>query len=219
MPPRRPRGFHDEAKRGQLIETAEEVFLEGGYHAATMDEIARRAGMSKKTIYVMFASKAALFDALLHARLAPFAAPLPDDQRPMEEILVEFLTGVARLVLSPRHLALTRVMIAESPCSPDIGAVLRRQAVCNGDGALEAWLERQTARGALACDDAREAASMLFGMTIGELMLNQLVKTYSPPQEHAIARRIRTSVHMFLGAFARTPAGSKALRVARRSAC
>ena len=77
----RPRACPESARRHQLIEVAEEIFLERGYHAATVDDIARRAGMSKKTIYVMFESKAALFDALLSARLAPLAEPIPDDGR------------------------------------------------------------------------------------------------------------------------------------------
>ncbi len=214
----RPASTADETKRRQLIEIAEEVFLEKGYHAATVDEIARRAAMSKKTIYVMFDSKAALFDALLSARLAPLAAPLPDDGRPLADILIDFLTGVARSVLSPRHIALTRLMIAESPRSPDIEVALTRQAVCNGDGALEAWLARQATRGVLACDDAHEAASMLFGMSIGELMLNQLVKSRSPLHERDVARRIRASVRMFLGTFARAPDRLRARRGSRRRA-
>jgi TetR/AcrR family transcriptional regulator, mexJK operon transcriptional repressor len=156
---------------------------------------------------VMFDSKAALFDALLSARLAPLAAPLPDEG-PLADVLMDFLAGVARLVLSPRHIALTRLMIAESPRSPDIEVALTRQAVCNGDGALEAWLARQAKRGVLACDDAREAASMLFGMSIGELMLNQLIKSRSPLRERDIARRISASVTIFLRTFARVQ-GSK----------
>ncbi len=199
----RPRLLSDEQRRTHLIEKAEEIFLEKGYHPATMDEIARRAGMSKKTIYTVFASKAELFDALLTARLAPFADPIPEDGRPMADILIEFLTGVARVVLAPRHIALTRLLIAESPCSPDIGLALRRQAVCNGDSALEAWLARQSARGTLALDDVREAGAMLFGMAIGEPMLNQLTKG-DPPGEAAMTRRIRLSVLAFLSLFAHT---------------
>ena len=200
----RPRQCSAEQRRTQLIEKAEEIFLEQGYHPATMDEIARRAGMSKKTIYTVFESKAALFDALLTARLAPFAAPIPEDGRPMKAVLIEFLMGVARVVLAPRHIALTRLLIAESPCSPDIGLALRRQAVCNGDSALDAWLARQVARGALELDDVREACAMLFGMAIGEPMLNYLTKG-DPPSEPAIARRIGLSVRAFLSLFARTP--------------
>ncbi len=197
----RPRQCSDEQRRDLLIEMAEEVFLEKGYHPATMDEVARRAGMSKKTIYTVFESKAALFDALLTARLAPFADPIPDDGRPMADVLIEFLTGVSNVVLSPRHIALTRLLIAESPCSPDIGMALRRQAVCNGNSALDNWLARQAARGTLELDDVREAGSMLFGMAIGEPMLNHLTKG-DPPGERAMARRIRLSVRAFLSLFA-----------------
>ncbi len=200
----RPRQYSDEQRRTQLIETAEEIFLEQGYQPATMDEIARRAGMSKKTIYTVFESKAALFEALLTARLAPFADPIPEDGRPMQDVLVEFLKGVARVVLAPRHIALTRLLIAESPCSPDIGLALRRQAVCNGDSALDAWLARQVARGALELDDVREAGAMLFGMAIGEPMLNHMTRG-DPPSEAAIARRISLSVQAFLALFARPP--------------
>ncbi|HXR88832.1 MAG TPA: TetR/AcrR family transcriptional regulator [Steroidobacteraceae bacterium] len=216
----RPRQCSDEQRRSQLIEKAEEIFLEKGYHPVTMDEIARRAGMSKKTIYTVFQSKAALFDALLTARLAPFADPIPDDGRPIARVLTEFLTGVARVVLSPRHIALTRLLIAESPCSPDIGLALRRQAVCNGEGALEGWLARQAARGTLNVNDVREAGSMLFGMAIGEPMLNHLTKG-DPPSEQAIAQRIGLSVRAFLSVFAPTrPAAAtarRALRTRRRA--
>jgi AcrR family transcriptional regulator len=187
-------------RRTLLIEVAEDVFLERGYHAATMDDIARRAGMSKKTIYVMFESKASLFDALLSARLAPLAEPIRDEGRPLGAVLVEFLTSVAHVVLSARQIALTRLMIAESPRSPDVVRVLRSQGVCNGDGALATWLAEQVRRGTLALPDPREAAAMLFGMSIGGLALRQLVKSESMPSEAALSARIAQSVRMFLAA-------------------
>src|SRR5579872_6710425 len=208
------RGCPEGGRRHQLIEVAEEVFLEKGYHAATMDDIARRAGMSKKTIYVLFDSKAALFDALLSARLAPLAEPIADDGRTHAAVLVAFLSSVARLVLSPRQIALTRLMIAESPRSPDVVRALRSQAVCNGAGPLESWLAREAASGTLAPGDPHEAASMLFGMSIGELALRQLVKGEPMPSEAELARRIEQSVRVFLVAHA--PAQSAPERSRRR---
>jgi AcrR family transcriptional regulator len=199
----RPRPCPCGERRRQLIEVAEQVFLEKGYHQATMDDIARRAGMSKKTIYVVFPGKAALFDALLAERLAPLAAPIPDDGRPLAVALEEFLHAAARVALSSRQLALTRLLVAESPQSPEVVEALRAQSVCNGHGALDLWLATQAARGTLRLSDPREAAAMLFGMSIGQLVLAQIVKADPPPSEAAVTHRIAQSVRMFLAAFAR----------------
>jgi AcrR family transcriptional regulator len=212
VPETRARSCSESARRHQLIEVAEEVFLEKGYHTATMDDIARRSVMSKKTIYVMFEGKAALFDALLSARLAPLAAPIAEDGRTQSATLVDFLRSVARLVLSPRQMALTRLMIAESPRSPDVVRALRSQAVCSGAGPLESWLGRQVQLGMLALDDPHEAASMLFGMSVGELALRQLVKDEPMPSEAELARRIEWSVRVFLAAHALPAARERSRR-------
>jgi AcrR family transcriptional regulator len=210
---RAPRRYCVESeRRHQLIAVAEQIFLEKGYHAATMDDIARRAGMSKKTIYLVFPSKAALFDALLGERFAPLAAPIPDDGRPMATVLMEFLTTVAHIALSPRQLALTRLMVAEVPHSPEVVQALRSQGVCQGDSALDVWLGQQAARGTLRLDDPRQAADILFGMSIGELILGQLVKADPPPSEDQVAQRIQLAVQMFLRACS-TPAGASQPRV------
>lgn len=199
---RAARGCPDRERRRQLIEVAEGVFLEKGYHLATMDDIARLAGVSKKTIYVEFPGKAVLFDALLTERLAPLATPLPEDGRPMASVLCEYLQSVARIALSPRQIALTRLMVAESPRSPEVAQVLRAQRICNGDSALTVWLAAQATHGTLRLGDARQAASMLFGMSVGELLLGQLVKADPPPAEHEVTQRIARAVEVFLAAYA-----------------
>jgi AcrR family transcriptional regulator len=198
----RARPCPEALRRGQLIDVAEQVFLERGYHLATMDDIARRAGMSKKTIYLVFPSKAALFDALLTERLAHLATPIADDGRPMHAVLLSFLTQMAHHALSARQMALMRLVVAESPHSPEVVQALKRQAICKNESALDAWLAAQVQRGALRLTDPREARSMLFGMSIGELVLCQLLKADPPPSESEVARRIELSVHAFLAAFA-----------------
>ena len=56
--------LRDSAKRRQIIEGAREVFLAQGFDAASMGEIARKAGVSKGTLYVYFDSKERLFEAI-----------------------------------------------------------------------------------------------------------------------------------------------------------
>ena len=63
----RPRGARlpRSARRAQLLEAAQEVFVENGYHAAAMDEIAVRAGVSKPVLYQHFPGKLDLYLAIL----------------------------------------------------------------------------------------------------------------------------------------------------------
>ena len=67
------------AKLLQLIGAAEDIFLQKGYHTATMSDVAKAAGMSKKTVYQLIDSKAELFAVLLahHQNLLNFPVPQP----------------------------------------------------------------------------------------------------------------------------------------------
>src|SRR5271156_1584220 len=63
MPPQ----ADDNAKRRQIVEGARSIFLANGFDAASMNDIARAAGVSKGTLYVYFTNKEQLFEAIVHA--------------------------------------------------------------------------------------------------------------------------------------------------------
>ena len=67
-PARRHAAGADPAKRAQILEGAAQAFLEKGFDAASMEDVRRAAGVSKGTIYVYFADKAELFEALVADR-------------------------------------------------------------------------------------------------------------------------------------------------------
>ncbi len=71
----------EDERRGQLIAVAGEMFLQKGYRATTVDDIAQCAGMSKKTVYQIFSAKSEMFDALLTAWYAPFTIPVESNGR------------------------------------------------------------------------------------------------------------------------------------------
>ena len=74
MSPRLSRAEQNERNRALLLAAARRVFLERGYYAATLDQIADEAGFSKGAVYSRFASKADMFLALLEDRIAERAA-------------------------------------------------------------------------------------------------------------------------------------------------
>ena len=74
MSPRLSRAEQNDRNRALLLDAARRVFLERGYYAATLDQIADEAGFSKGAVYSRFASKADMFLALLEDRIAERAA-------------------------------------------------------------------------------------------------------------------------------------------------
>lgn len=194
----RPRRATDEDRRRNLLDSAERVFMTAGYHAATMDDVARGAGMSKRTIYQVFTSKAELFEALLNDRFCPLMLPFEADGRPLADQLAALLRQMAGLCLSSQKLAMTRLMIAEAPLSRDMADALERMGLGRGHNVLDQWLATQVAAGLLKGEVVWEARNALFFMAFGEAMLHTLLRIAEVPDAAEIDRRIAYAVRVFL---------------------
>lgn len=207
----RPRQLDDTARRERLIAAAEHVFVEMGYGAASMDGIARRAGMSKKTIYQVFETKEDLFTAVIDSRKAALAAMIEgegsDELHDPEDVLRRFLQQIARFVLAPRQAALYRLAVAESQRAPELANAFHREGSTKACFALMQWLASQHERGILHVPDSESAAKMLFYMAIAELQMRLLIGECREPDVSAIDERVDYAVRLFLdGARTRTTA-------------
>jgi AcrR family transcriptional regulator len=116
-----------EARPGQLVQAAFELFLAHGYSATRMEQIAERAGMSKGAVYLYFPSKEALLTALVEQmllpRLTPLRALLAQRERPAWERLAEVFETMWSVALngdgSPMS-GLPKLMIAECGNFPEL---------------------------------------------------------------------------------------------------
>src|SRR3546814_1383692 len=102
---------------------ARNVFLTHGLSAATTDMIQREAGLSKSTVYAHYASKEALFTAVIEAECAAFTNTVQGIKfRPgkLRETLTLLARAYLNIVLSPGGLAIFRVVIAEGPRFPKL---------------------------------------------------------------------------------------------------
>jgi AcrR family transcriptional regulator len=197
----RPRPMLEAERRRQLIASAADLFLHRGYHATTMDDIARCAGMSKKTVYQVFSGKSELFDALLSDWLAPFAAPIEAGDRTPREVLTGALSRLVNFALSERQILMTRLLIAETSCSEEIATALDRQGTGRGKGALEQWLAAQAALGVLKIDNPKEAANNLFFAAVGDFLMRLLLRKRPRPTADEIAARVEYTVAAFFRQF------------------
>ncbi len=182
-----------------LIEAAETMFLAKGYHAATMSDVAKAAGMSKKTVYQMIESKTELFAELLahHQTLINFPTHPPGTQA--AEILAATLLALGRFLLSPEQIAIIRLIMTEYTHSPELGRLFHRNRVSKAKTKLETCLTElsQTCTNNTTFD-AKEMAAILFGMAIGEFHISTLVGYRPAPTRQILEKRIRTAVDIFL---------------------
>jgi AcrR family transcriptional regulator len=215
----RPRQIGESERRQLLLDAAEQAFVEQGYTAASMDDIARRAGMSKKTLYRIFDTKEALFAAVIASRRAALDAIIGADElsvrRDPREALHSFMTKLAGFVLAPRQSALYRLAIAESQRAPELARAFHHEGPSKACHMLQDWLREQGARGALSVPDPSVAANMLFSMVVADAQTCMLIGDAQPPDEAAIAQRVDKALHLFLGGA--LPRNASVTALARKS--
>lgn len=118
----RPRAARAGDVEARLLAAATRLFLERGYEGTSCDQVAQDAGAGKASIYARYASKAALFAAVIDGMLARSTA---QDKVAPETPLRERLAAVGMRVLAdalyPDALALLRLLVAELPRVPDSG--------------------------------------------------------------------------------------------------
>jgi AcrR family transcriptional regulator len=201
---RHPRAIPDHVRRTGLLTAAEEMFLTCGYAGTTMSNIARTAGMSKKTIYQVFDSKTELFRALLLDRLAVPDPILSVEALAPEAALEALLRHMARHVLAPNHVALCRLVLASAGKLPEVSGIFKDHCLRHEEN-LEAWLGAQSARGVFRLTDLAEAVSMLVSLAIGGFHWRLLAEIGVPPTEAMVATRIRSAIAIFMREFGTEP--------------
>lgn len=188
-----------QARIQTLRKAAKSVFVELGYVAATMDDVARAAGMSKRTVYQLFPSKAALFEAVIEDHLAPLHIDTAlEDDPDLEAALVGMLEAVALHVLSPDQAGIFRLLVSEASRSPELVAAFHRAGPGRGAGAIERRILREIASGRIRVTDPGTAVHMLFSMAIGSVQVAVLLGMRELPDRAEISGRVREAVAIFL---------------------
>jgi TetR/AcrR family transcriptional regulator, mexJK operon transcriptional repressor len=198
-----PRG---DARRRELAGIAEEVFLETGFADTTMQMIASRAGASKETLYRHFASKEALFAEIMKERAATLAGPdsaLARGQTP-RKALGELGLNLLRMMIHGKAPAMFRVVLAETPRTPALGAMFYASGPGSVLERLTEYLRAETARGQLHCRRPPQAARLFLGAVMANHHLLVLV---APPEKPITDRdlqaHVRAAVALFLARYGR----------------
>ncbi len=191
-------------KYNQVIDGARLVFVKMGYERASMDEIAREAGVSKATLYSYFPDKRQLFTEVYRTeilRLADQAVQFEDADIPPEIVLREAAGLMVAYLTSDFALAMYRICVTESPRFPEIGRAFYESGPELGRARLGAYFRAAQARGQLNIEDfdlAADQFTQLCQTTICDRMLCGVQDRFSQAE---ITRIIDGAVSMFLARY------------------
>jgi AcrR family transcriptional regulator len=140
-----------EARPAEIVAAALSVFVERGFAATKLDEVARRAGVTKGTVYLYFTSKDALFKAVVRETIVPCIAQgealAKAHTGPARELFVKLVHAWWKLIGETELSGIPKLMMAEAVNFPDLARFYYDEVVTRGHGLVASVLERGIASG------------------------------------------------------------------------
>ena len=191
-------GQVDETKTEAILDAALALFSEKGA-LASMDAIARRAGVSRQTLYNRFPSKVEIGRALAARRSDAISAPLRAGGDP-ETVLTAMASGMLEKLMASQAGASMRGVALMSPNDPELAQAIYQAGPAEGLRRLSAWLAEQDGKGLLRTPDPDAAAEMFAGMVLGHGHLRGVLGVAHPAFDRDA--RAAEAARRFLRAFA-----------------
>lgn len=205
MEKRRHKAGQDPAKRDQILDGAMRVFMERGFDAASMNDICRAAGVSKGTVYVYFAGKEDLFEALIEQerdRLFLGIEAILEAEGPTAEKLARYGRRIAEIICSDQVIRAQRIIIATTERMPELGARFYDSGAERAHGAVRRFLEREVTAGRMRVPDVALAAHQFAELCTAGLWRKRLFgKARTVPRPAEIDACVDGAVAMFLNSY------------------
>ena len=191
-------------RRAAILTAAAKVFMEQGFSAASMNEIAAKVGGSKGTLYNYFKSKEELFEAYIQ-RYCAFQQEAMDELLAQRGDLRAILLGVGRAYLnvsvSETGIRNLTLVAAESYRAPAIGRAFYAAGPRRGAARLTTFMAGAVADGRLRPCDPERAAHQFMALCQNRLLKACLCSALPPPDDAEIGREVEAAVETFMAAF------------------
>ncbi len=178
--------------RGAIARAALEVFTERGFAAARMEDVARRAGVAKGTIYLHFANKEALFEAIVRETILPALDGLTGTEPQPDETTRAFaerlLLGVVSRLQAGSGFAVVRLLMAEGTRFPDLAAIYYRTIVAPGLVMLRRLGRRAVARGEQGGEELGRFPQLAIAPVLMGLLWEGLFENFEALDVEALVR-------------------------------
>lgn len=191
-------------KFGQVLQGAREVFMRDGFEGASVDDIARAAGVSKATLYAYFPDKKILFFEVVRTeceRQAELAVDRIDETAPPRDVLTTVAWQVVPFLLSDFARRIFRICLAEADRFPELGRAFYESGPALGRERLADYMREATARGELRISDFDLAAEQYTELCKAHVWTRSAFGVQTVFSRDELARVIDGAVGTFLARY------------------
>ena len=170
-------------RRAAIIKAALEEFIARGFTATRLDDIARRAGVAKGTIYLHFKDKESMFEELIRTALVPLISRLhapPPSGGSVRDAVEGFARTFIQEVAATRRGDIVRLIVAEGPRFPAIADFYYREVVSRGLAGMRALIELGIDRGEIANQDLARFPQILVAPALIAVIWQSLFAKHAP---------------------------------------
>ncbi|MGJ4950723.1 TetR/AcrR family transcriptional regulator [Bradyrhizobium sp. HKCCYLS20291] len=187
-------------RRAAIVQAAMDEFIARGFAATRLDDVAKRAGVAKGTIYLHFKDKESMFEELIRTAIVPFvgrlAAPLPPSgsvRDLVENLARMFLQEIA----GTRRADLVRLIVAEGPRFPAIADFYYREVVSRGLAAMRALIQLAITRGEIREPTLVQFPQLMVAPMMLAVLWKSLFERHAPLDTEAM---LQTHLDLIFGA-------------------
>jgi len=170
-------------RRQAIIEAAMEEFISRGFAATRLDDIAKRAGVAKGTIYLHFKDKESMFEELIRTAIVPVVGRMhrpPAAGASVRDAVEAFALTFIQEIASTRRADLVRLIVAEGPRFPEIADFYYREVVSKGLAGMRAMIELGIARGEIANKNLAKYPQILVAPALIAVIWQSLFGKHAP---------------------------------------
>jgi AcrR family transcriptional regulator len=186
----RKRAEKSEARRQAIVAAALAEFCARGFAATRLDDVAKRAGVAKGTIYLHFRDKEALFREIVGTLLVPLVSVLeaPPPDIPIRQTLERFVDLFVREIYATERRNVLRLVMTEGPRFPELAEFYYRNVVERAIAAIRALLRRALARGELVDDTLVRFPQLIIAPGMVAIIWSGLFDRFEPLDVAAMMR-------------------------------
>src|SRR5213080_880881 len=170
-------------RRAAIIEAALDEFTARGFAATRLDDIAKRAGVAKGTIYLHFKDKESMFEELIRTAIVPLVSRMhapPPTGGSVRDAVESFAKLFIEEIASTRRADIVRVNVSEGPRFPAIADFYYREVVSRGLAGMRALIELGIARGEIQHKDLARFPQIMVAPALIAVIWQSLFNRHAP---------------------------------------